>query len=240
MAMIKCSECGKSISDKASNCPNCGNPIDLNGSEKIQKVEISKVNVKPKITKKTIIIIISIITLIAVALGIIYSVNNSKKEADSLLYSTNLGLASSEMLIGAIDAESCGNLIKSVWYNTIWEEKDEETDKYTRKNNGTGSFYDDFNDALSNLFNDEDFKSKQNDIRDSQKKVNSYMKDLKNPPEDMKDAYEALKEYYDAYLELTNLAINPSGNLQTYSNNFNSADTKVSNAYSKFQQYLDY
>ncbi len=27
MALINCSECGKQISDKASSCPNCGNPI---------------------------------------------------------------------------------------------------------------------------------------------------------------------------------------------------------------------
>lgn len=27
MALIKCPECGKEISDKALNCPNCGTPI---------------------------------------------------------------------------------------------------------------------------------------------------------------------------------------------------------------------
>lgn len=27
MALINCSECGKEVSDKATNCPNCGNPI---------------------------------------------------------------------------------------------------------------------------------------------------------------------------------------------------------------------
>jgi len=27
MSLIKCSECGKEISDKASSCPSCGNPI---------------------------------------------------------------------------------------------------------------------------------------------------------------------------------------------------------------------
>lgn len=27
MALIKCSECGKEVSDKASSCPNCGAPI---------------------------------------------------------------------------------------------------------------------------------------------------------------------------------------------------------------------
>lgn len=28
MALIKCPECGKEISDKAASCPNCGNPMD--------------------------------------------------------------------------------------------------------------------------------------------------------------------------------------------------------------------
>lgn len=27
MALIKCPECGKEISDQAENCPNCGYPI---------------------------------------------------------------------------------------------------------------------------------------------------------------------------------------------------------------------
>lgn len=34
MALIKCSECGKEISDKAEACPACGNPLQ---AQKIQK-----------------------------------------------------------------------------------------------------------------------------------------------------------------------------------------------------------
>lgn len=30
MALIKCSECGKEISDKAKTCPNCGAPVQSN------------------------------------------------------------------------------------------------------------------------------------------------------------------------------------------------------------------
>lgn len=29
MALIKCSECGKEISNKAKTCPNCGAPVKL-------------------------------------------------------------------------------------------------------------------------------------------------------------------------------------------------------------------
>ena len=32
MALINCPECGKEISDKAASCPNCGNPMNLQGS----------------------------------------------------------------------------------------------------------------------------------------------------------------------------------------------------------------
>ena len=39
MAMIKCPECGKDVSDRASSCPNCGCPIESsspNGTVKIK------------------------------------------------------------------------------------------------------------------------------------------------------------------------------------------------------------
>lgn len=29
MALIKCEECGKKVSDKASNCPHCGAPVEV-------------------------------------------------------------------------------------------------------------------------------------------------------------------------------------------------------------------
>lgn len=36
MALINCSECGKSVSDKAVSCPNCGNPITGTVNVKIE------------------------------------------------------------------------------------------------------------------------------------------------------------------------------------------------------------
>lgn len=41
MALIKCPECEKEISDKASACPNCGYPIESLSSEGIVKIKVS-------------------------------------------------------------------------------------------------------------------------------------------------------------------------------------------------------
>ena len=48
-------------------------------------------------------------------------------------------------------------------------------------NNINGYFYDDFNDALGELFSDSSFISLLADIEDNQELVSSLMKDLKNP-----------------------------------------------------------
>lgn len=39
MALIKCPECGKEISDKATNCPNCGYPISSELSDALTSNE---------------------------------------------------------------------------------------------------------------------------------------------------------------------------------------------------------
>lgn len=62
MALIKCTECGKEVSDKAAACPNCGAPINAGSSPKVHSVqgeEIKPVKEKKKGScLKTIIIVI--------------------------------------------------------------------------------------------------------------------------------------------------------------------------------------
>lgn len=41
MALIRCPECGKEISDKAASCPNCGCPVEFDNNENIDTSEIS-------------------------------------------------------------------------------------------------------------------------------------------------------------------------------------------------------
>lgn len=236
-----CSECGEELEKDAAECSKCGCPVENVEGENHnspQQVEVTGVKIKPHISKKVIIIaIVAIVAIIAAIFGTKY-IQEKKAIEEAENYGKKLETLTYTMLNGAVDAESCGNLTKSVWYNCIYEEYDSTTDKYTRKN-GWGSFYDDFNDALKNLFSDSSFKKKLESIEENQTQVNSLMKEMKNPPEEWSDAYEDLEEYYDAYLELTNLALNPTGSLSTFSSNFNSADTNVSNLYNKMKMYFD-
>ena len=71
MALIKCPECGKEISDKASNCPNCGCPIGST-TEQTSTVEVQQQ--KPKSSIKKIIPIIIAVIIVAIIGIAIYNV----------------------------------------------------------------------------------------------------------------------------------------------------------------------
>lgn len=140
------------------------------------------------------------------------------------------------MLDGAAKAENAGNLIKSVWYNAIYEERNSETDQYTMKN---GKFVDDFNDALSELFADENFSNSISEIETNQSEVANLMKQLKEPPKKYEEAYSVLKVYYDNYLKMTKIVISPTGSLNTFSEDFNTYDNNTVDSYEKMKLYLD-
>lgn len=236
-----CEECNTELPAGAKVCPKCGCPVSEKKEDTTQKVEVASVNLHmKKSTKKIVIAVVAAIILIVMG-ALIFSVvsaNNKKKAAQEAAqrYINNVELTCMAMLDGAVDAETAGNLIKKVWYNAIHEERDSETDKYTRPN---GYYVDDFNEALAYLFSDPDFIELTSDIEENQTRVANFMKDLKNPPEEHREAYEAVKEFYDAYLELTNLAVNPTGSLNTYSSAFNEADTETVNCYNAMKLYIE-
>ncbi len=242
MAIIKCPECGKEISDKAKECINCGCPIGQKEIKVAEKVDVEAKKNESK--KKKITIFVSVILAIGLIVGGSFGVkhilderrkNNLEDKVEK--YKEDLESISLEMLNGAVEAEDCGNLIKKVWSNTIWKDSDKETDKFTKKD---GKFREDFNDSLHALFEDKDFSEKRNKLENNKEKVTNMMKNMKNPPEGMEDAYLELKEYYDNYMTLVNLCINPSGNLTTYSSKFSDADSDAVDGFNKVKTYYSY
>lgn len=143
-------------------------------------------------------------------------ISQVKREERSIEYRNNYVSAVIEMQYGIAQASLNGELVKAVWHNSIYQKKDKTTDKYTRKNSGKGEFYDDFNDALNNLYNDKDFSSQINLIRENQEEVDRVMKKLVNPPQAWEEAYTALKQYHSTYAQLTNMVIIPIGSYNSY------------------------
>ena len=216
-----CQKCGNELPESESICPTCNFNVkdttlekeDVPEDNKIQETETSPDKVKKNKRKNVIIVIVIVLALI-----LSYAIYSHQKRSNQYLW--NLEGAASDMLEGASEAEKICNLIGLVWHNSIFEEYDIKTDKYTCPN---GYFHDDFNYAIANLYADPDFVVQQFKLNADIELVELDMKSLNNPPQKYSEAYTAIKEYYSAFLTLTNLAINQSGNYNTYTSNVNDA-----------------
>ena len=241
-----CPNCGANLPDTAKMCHVCrtvfqseGRTDDLQGpapttTKAPQQVEVTKVSVK--VSKKVKILIVLAILLIIGGVAGFFIVRNILDNKSQQEYMDNMTTASSKMLAGAAKAESTGGMIHDVWYNTIHEVDDKKTDKYTKSGK---KFNDDFNTSLALYMISDEYTKASKEIKDNQNEVQNLMKELINPPEKYKEAYNALKNYYDAYLKLTNCAINPTGNLSSYTSEFNNADTATLNCYNAMKMYLE-
>lgn len=85
---------------------------------------------------------------------------------------------------------------------------------------------------MANLYDATTTKTTIENIESNQILIKDMMKELQNPPEGLEKCYDTVTELYTAYKGLTNLAINPTGNLTSFSE---SKSTKVG----KFMELFD-
>ncbi len=186
---------------------------------------------RKKRSKRTIIIIVAAVIIISFALFLRSVVSGNA-------YLANLKSMSDNWLTGASYAEDQAALIHDVWYNCIFEISDSDTNKYTRKN-GYGDFYDDFNYALANLFADASFQLTDLALQARLDDATKDIKKISKPPEKYKDAFNTMRDLYEAYCDLLNCAVNPKGNLSSFTSTFNEADEDFAKYYQRLQVYLD-
>lgn len=241
MALIKCTECGKEISDKATICPNCGCPLDNDDTPKTETMP-TNISVPAKKTKKTafVIIIIGIVAILAIIVGIFLYRNYSQRKlaAEKEAYIDTAYDFSLEILYAAAKCEDAGNLIKSVWYNTIFEVDDPETDEYTKLKMTTG-FYDDFNISLTNLFSSDEYSEMLENMESDYEKISQFAIELKNAPEGLEEIGEAVSDTYKNYKKLYDNATDPTGSLETYSSDFSENDTNTVDSYDELQFLIE-
>lgn len=251
-----CAECSTELEDGAAVCLRCGCPVgaDSGGMVSVDSRQMGTLGSKERgsgLKWIYAIVMALVIVLMAFVIGILWHRvriateevmrlrQQMKAEEENIQrgqeYLDNLQLVTDTMLAGAADAENCCNLIVQVWNNAIWEKEDDTTDQYTRPD---GNFVEDFNDALNNLFADPEFGLQIDNIVENQAIVNSIVGQLKNPPEEYKSAHESLSKCYDAYLTFTGLAVNPTGSLNTFSEDFDNADKEFLHCYHVMEFYI--
>jgi len=129
-----------------------------------------------KKSKRPIIIAACVLVLVAV-IGIFVDVHQ-KQASDRAAYIASLNELRTQTIRGGAIAEKMCNLTKLVWYNTIYEEWDSATDKYTRSG---GVFHDDFNTSLSLLYAEDNTATVISGLRANREVVDGIMADLQNP-----------------------------------------------------------
>lgn len=233
MALIICTECGREISDKASICPHCGNPMSNNtiASDTPKHSALSN----QKIFK--VVLPIILILLVVVSATVVHLNNVKKGELEARnTYIDDLNALLNAVIYAGGTAETLCNSTKNVWYNTIFEKSDEATDKYTKTS--YGSFHSDFNTSISYLYSDSTFSNKISSLENYKDSLAAFYKKLNNPPDDFEDCYSSATQLYTDCLSLIDLAINPTGSLQNYSDNFSKYDSAIVSSIQKLKAQI--
>lgn len=217
--MQVCPRCNNFINDGDKYCKTCG--YRLPEEEK----EHSSIQIKG------IVIAIIIAAIIIAAAKYAYDLYAENK------YKSKVEICAYTMLEGAADAEDACNKMIAVWNNSIWGIDDPETDEFTKDR--YGNFYDDFNDALYKLIQDPEYADKLRNINDNLHDVNSRMIELQNPPKRCQQLHDVFMDFYDEYYILVNCAIDPSGNLNSFSDKFSAADEKSAQLLKKLEVYFE-
>jgi hypothetical protein len=93
----------------------------------------------------------------------------------------------------------------------------------------------DFNDALVKLMQEPEIIQVNKSIDSLRSILKVSMEKLTDPPTKYKDTYNDLVTLYSSLSELSNMATNPSGSLQTYRQNLNDLTSKVNSTFSEIE-----
>lgn len=133
-----------------------------------------------------------------------------------------------DSLNGASNAEDVCVLVHNVWGDSIYSNySDEETSKYV---SGTS----DFNEAINKVYEDSEIQKTLNLLKDSQDNIGKHMQKLQSCPDELGKAYDLALETYTAFETLAELALEPSGNYNSFGESEKDSVNKFISSYKSF------
>lgn len=207
---------------------------------------------KKKLGKKAKVVIcaagVLVLAAIAIVVALVVKANNEAAHAEKVQnYLDDMRKGSAMVVVAVAEAEDVCITTRQVWYNTIFKESDIETNEYTIKSNAysptvgdytDSQFNDDFNVSIKRLYESEYMKKKLDSIDGWNESISEMQKKLSDPPKEIEAEYDSFVKLIDAYYDLTDLAKEPTGSLQSYSEKFNECDYELMSLYNKLDRQL--
>lgn len=239
MALIKCPDCKKKISDSVDACPKCGCKITEEIKENAHENEIKESN------KLVVALSIGIFVCIVFIFSIFFvnkmQIKKQQEQQKVEMEKQNKEKAEEKKFISAMEKakESADTLydylskksvtISHTWYNAIYEKKDNETKKYTLKN---GNFKD-FSDAVDDCVDDLIFSDKASDLYNTFLQNKTAYEEFELSKK-IKNEFSSQKEKVDEYIEniqsFYNSLSRPTGNYDDFTANVNNLEYKIADS----------
>lgn len=235
MSFIVCKYCNKKISDQLVECPFCKKTVSEGTEPLPSNNDVDSIPSKPLLDVKLpqkgndfssnkgsnrnfrIIIVLSVTIILTISSIVFF--NYYKKEAMNKGFGQSVERVSNQLTLLAVTTEDIVNLIAKSWRDAIYKQGD-----YL-------DYYADYNDDWEIDFNDAIYRIRTHDKLDDIKFIELLLNDLGQEikklvvPTGKERDSERLKEIYLLFSKYADMAISPSGSLQTYSQH--SSDLKV-------------
>lgn len=241
MALIKCTDCKKKISDSVDVCPNCGKKLtDDDKAKGLLLIRNSKKKKRFIIGGVVILAVLSVCcTLFVINQDLKkkkeeerIAIEKNKKEEEEYIKQHNEYVNSMNECYNAAQEmnekiQELSSLITRVWHNSIFEEKNKDTDKYTIKNGKFQSFEDSVNKCIEKEVQKKKFLNVGTDFADKYAKILK----LEIPERDKESFGEYdtfIRDYAKMIYDFYQFAIMPSGNYNEFSQSANDYEREIS------------
>ena len=138
MALVKCTNCGHMISDRAAKCPKCGAPIQKEKAAPQQEVKIPEPSIAEyeeyddgSRKKRTMYAVCGILAVLLIIGGVVFfnkkdNSSQSNKNTTELIGQSEQGLAEPEENIGADETETPSDIYSGLSFRTFTEKETED------------------------------------------------------------------------------------------------------------------